>query len=54
MDGTCERWEIELDSGLFLYLDCNIPSPWGTSEKYFGTVSIFGYRIGEEIYLETN
>jgi hypothetical protein len=54
MDGVCERWEVWLDKNFLLYLDCNVPTPWGTTEQYYGTVMVFGYKISGQIYLATN
>lgn len=56
MDGAMERWKVQLDEGYFLFIDCNIPFPWATSDDngYFGTVVITGYEINEEVFLNSN
>ena len=56
MDGAMERWKVQLDEDYFLFIDCNIPLPWGASDDsgYFGTVVITGYEINDEVFLNSN
>ena len=46
-DGTTERWLIELSQNFALILDCNIPSPWSTTddECYYAQVVIVGHEV---------
>lgn len=56
MDGSMERWKVQLDEDFFLFVDCNIPFPWSTSDGsgYFGMVVIIGYQIKNDIFLNSN
>lgn len=57
MDGAMERWQVQLDENYWVFIDCNIPYPWGTSDgvnSFFGMVLIAGYQIGDEIFLNSN
>lgn len=32
MDGTTERWQIQLDEAFYVYIDGGVPKPWSTSD----------------------
>ena len=56
MDGSMERWKVQLTEDFFIFIDCNIPLPWSTSDDtgFFGTVLIIGYQIKDDAFLNSN
>ena len=34
-DGTIERWQIQLESDFYVYIDGSSPKPWSSSDSDF-------------------
>jgi hypothetical protein len=49
-DGITERWQIQLEKGFSVFVDCSTPSPWSSSNQrdFYSSVVLVGYDAGDD------